>query len=431
MRQRVLLFTMAALIMMGSLTACGGQRTEPTIEPTPTATIQPEETAPAKTPAPESPAPSQVPVPTKNPSVDKPNFDELSDDQYAFQVQINDVVYQFPMTYAQFTSLGWEYKDDDGTMLGSKHYTVGERFVKDKMECTVHILNIDVNELPFRDCLIGGIDLDYYMTRNAPDTTIVLPKGITFGVSTADDVRAAYGSPSYENKLDGGTEIVEYRKEYDQEIKMTFDPQTGLLSNIRVENYVIPDDFVAGEVSGDVPAIVGQYEAPKAMSNDFADWIVDYGGKLYALPAPVSEFVDDGWVIDEKESTMVIDGRGSAWMLMRKDNQKLKIIVDNYSENATAVTNCFVGRVLSDPYDAKVPLIIAKNITIGTPEADVKSALAGEDVEESDSASYYLYDVRPTGKAVHWYEIYISKETSSVYKIEVKHDPSFRDYVNR
>ena len=166
------------------------------------------------------------------------------------------------------------------------------------------------------------------------------------------------------------------------------------------------------------------------MTDNFSDWIVTYDGKLYKLPAPVSEFVADGWVINEKESKMVIDGRGYGRVELRKDNQKVRVSVNNYSENATAVTNCFMTNVLSDSYDAKIPLIIAKGITIGMPEAEVKAAIDGEDVEEDDSSSYHQYKVRSADSRTFWYDIYINKESGNVYKIEVQYDPRYRDFVN-
>ena len=461
MKKYTFLSIMIALLLTLALSACGEKNVDPGKESgnTPTST-QTAETTAAKTtttttpksatttttsakaqttvettttPVPSS-QPAQTTVPTSAPGVvnagSKPDFGPLSDDPYDFQIEINGDVYQFPMTYAQFTSYGWVYKNDEEKMLDAKYYTVGERFTMGDLSCTAHFVNMDVSAVAYKNSYIGGIDIDSFSLRDATDAKIVLSKGITYAVSTADEVRSAYGTPSNETKLSSGTEILEYKQDYEEEVKLTFNSETKLLSDIRVRNYTTPEDFVPAAVSDEVPEIVKKYEPPTQMTDNFGDWIVTYGGKLYRLPAPLSEFVDDGWVINEKESKTVIDGRGSGRVELRKDNQKVRVYVINYSENATAVTNCFMTNVLSDSYDAKIPLVIAKGIAIGTPEAEVKTAIAGEEVEESDSTSYTLYRVKVGDTRTFRYEIYINKESGNVYKIDAQHDPRYRDFVN-
>jgi len=422
MKKHALLALMIALLAMLLLSACG-ETPEPDPEPTPAPTSQP------------SPEPAETPEPEETAPVtnlgDAPDFGPLSDDPYAFQLELDGVVYQFPMTYAQLLSFGWEYKDDEDEMLDSGYYKSSGHFTKGDMTVYFSIINLDINALPVKNCIIGGINIDWFGLRNLPDTSIILPRGIVFGEATADDVRSAYGTPSYEAVTSGGLEIVEYSLDYRQEIKLNFNAETGILDKININNYIAPPDFEVSEVSSEIPEIVGRYTVPTAISNNFADWTFNYGGKIYTLPAPLSEFVDDGWVIDENDSQMIIEGRGYGWVTIRKDNQKLRVIVNNYSEGATAVTNCFMTSVRSDQSDAKISLTIANGITIGMSNTDVKAALSGATVEEGESSTYYYYNVYPTDSKSHYYSILLHNNTDEVYTITITYGPRYTDYINR
>lgn len=430
MKKRSFALLAAALALLLVLAACGDKAPSSSLPAASSLPPQSSSVAPSSLPEAESSSLPQQPAQTG----DKPDFGPLSDDLYAFQLEINGDVLQFPMTFEQFLSFGWALKDsDDESEVLDSNYRTGMTFTHTSgMSCYVQVLNFDVNSLPVKDCYVGGIQVDSTSFNKVEDMdklSIVLPGGIQYGVSTLQEALDAYGTPSYENTLSSGTEIIEYKLDYYQEVELWFGSESGTVESIDIENFTKPADFVDSEVSSDVPDIVNRYTAPTAVSSDFADWTVEYGGKLYQLPAPVSEFEADGWVIQEGDSEMTINGRGSGWLTMRKDNQKLKIIVQNYSEGATAVNNCFVTEVLSDPYDCKIVLTTSGGITIGTTEADLKTAIAGMELKEEDSSSYRYYKVMPTGSLVDCYEFYVNKETGLVYKIEVSYQPKYADYT--
>lgn len=420
--KRVLSYLCVAAMLLAMLSACGDKAVSVS-----EASVS-SEAAESSSVAQSSSVPESSSTPEAKPTGTRPGT--LSDDIYSFQLQIDGEIYQFPMTYADFISYGWEYEGDEEESLDSYYVMSVESFNMGELECYADIVNFDINALPVKDCYIGGINIDNYSLDDW-DAEIVVPGGLVFGEATAEDVRAAFGTPSYENKLDSGTEIIEYEKDYDQMYGFWFDAETGIMNEIEIENYVVPDDFEAGEVSGEVPAIVTAYQAPAAMSDDLADFTVEFGGKLYQLPAPISEFEADGWTIDESNSDTVINGRGYGWVTLMKDNQKLRTIAQNYSDSSTAVNNCFLTDVMSDPYDCKIPLTISGGISIDTTEADLLKAIANVEYETSDSSSYRYYELMPTGSKVDGYEIYVSTETDLVYKIEASYQPKFDDYTSR
>ena len=57
---------------------------------------------------------------------------------------------------------------------------------------------------------------------------------------------------------------------------------------------------------------------------------------------------------------------------------KLYAVVNNYGEEATTVSNCFVTTLYGDLDTTKVAIVIAGGITLGMPEDDFL-ALAGDD----------------------------------------------------
>ena len=290
---------------------------------------------PKKTDEPESssevsPEPTETAIATGT----KPDFGPLSDDKYSFQIQVDNDVYQLPMTFSQFTAYGWTYKEDASTKLDSNYVASVEEFTLGDLKCYASIVNFDINAKPISECYIGEISFDSYQVKDS-SSKIIIPGGFEFGVAKFEDVKAKYGTPTYEHTSTSGTETIEYTKESYQKITLRFDGSTKLLSDVEVENIKKPDDFVEGTVGTDVPASVTNYKAPTAISDNFGDWTVEYGGSLYTIPAPVSEFVKNGWQIDKDNSAQTISGRGGEWVKLKKDNKQIKNIANNYSKDAT------------------------------------------------------------------------------------------------
>lgn len=130
-----------------------------------------------------------------------------------------------------------------------------------------------------------------------------------------------------------------------------------------------------------------------------------------------------------EEKGGVVNGQGETRVTLSKNNQKYRTNVKNYSSEATTAENCFVTEVVSDSYDTKVPLTIAKGITIGSSEKDLKNALEGTEFVMDESAGYFYYLVTPTESSVDDYSILVNKESLLVEKITLRHRPNYEDYV--
>jgi hypothetical protein len=438
-KSKVILLLICMVCML--MAACGDKPAEESSSSSlPESSAEP---TPESTPEPtEEPTPEPTEEPSSEAPVDKPESGPLSDDIYSFQVQIFGDVYQLPMTYEQFTAFGWTAKDDPADTLDSNRYTLF-RFEKNGYVVTADVVNFDINAIEISACYVTALMLESYGLPDAAAVTV--PGGAVLQKSTVKEVKELYGTPSYENETDRGSVTIKYQKDSYQVCEFVFFPETEgmntddiVLSKIDVENTVKPEDFVAGEVSTEVPAIVSKYEAPKEIGAEFGSWTTKYAGTVYQLPAPVSVFEADGWKIDEDGTEATVAGRSSGWVQMRKDNQKLRVIATNYTSSATAINNCFITKLHTDQLDCKVDMEIPMGIKTGMTEADFvkifdsaeakkKGLEKFEKKEESDLFAYY--EISPEGSLVDTYEIVISKEDSMIYKIEMEYSPKFADFA--
>ena len=323
------------------------------------------------------------------------------------------------MTYEAFTDLGWEYDDDDSQKLEANSYTVAERFLKDEDYVYVTLMNLDEEDQPISKCAIGGIDIEKDMLC---DSEVTLPGGIVYPTATEDEIIEAYGEPT--DRYDGGDGYVTLTYELStyQEVKFSFTNEG--FDEIELRNFMDPDELAAAsEDEGEKLDIVDDYEAPKKLSDNFKDYIVEFAGDLYQLPAPVSEFVDNGFRIVTSETNMEVEADSYGWVTLMKDNQSMHVVANNYASEDTTINNCFVVSIDVSVNDCYLPCEISKEITIGTSEKELKKALDGTkfEVDESEDFTYYNLEFRNSDGS---YSIIVDKETEEVSGIEIKHEPS-------
>lgn len=349
---------------------------------------------------------------------------DLSEDLYSFEAKIDGEKYTFPMSYEDFTSLGWEYQGDKTDKLEPSNYSPTAQFKKGNLVIYVELVNLGINTVPVTECSIAGFSVDSYKIAEEPDTSIELPGGIRYGVSTIDDIKEAYGNPTDTYEGDLYTKLT-YEKDYYQQADLYVSNETGVLNEIELENIVYDEDSnaaSAAEVSTDPTAEVLAYKTPEELGDDLNSSIVEYAGDLYQLPAPVSAFLDNGWKLDEEKSASVIAGKSSDWLYMSKDNQNFHTMVRNYSQDAASIENCFVTEVEGYIYDTNLPITIQKGITIGMTEKEVKDALNSIDYELDDSTDgYHYYNVKKGD--LDGVEIMIDTEEDEVQRINVSYRP--------
>lgn len=136
---------------------------------------------------------------------------ELTDDLLDCCIQIGDDVLTVPTTLRHMHQAGWKNEDDRYPKIhvdGADETTVAMGVDWDSpwsMEMSKSGSTIGVSMMNYTDTIAecftdegaARIDIEVLSchARDNADKTIVLPKGITVNVSTAEDVVAAYGEP--------------------------------------------------------------------------------------------------------------------------------------------------------------------------------------------------------------------------------------------
>ena len=354
----------------------------------------------------------------------------LSDTLYDFQIQIDGTVYQFPMSYEAFKANGWEmdtdYTGSEEDEIEPNQYGI-YYFSKDDVTCTAYVLNLGINNLPASQCLVGGISIDGF-DWDVNTGEILMAGGIQRGVSTLEDIHAAYGTPTDTYEGDTYTALT-YQKDSFCDVRLTVGTESGVLEDIEMMNFVAPEGFDAGEASDEVPEDIAAYQAPTELGDDLLSYTVELDGSLYQLPCPVSALLENGWTIDENNSDQVISAGSFGWVALVKEGFSFSEMVSNDAAYATSPENCWIESLSAGDYGMEVEMNLPGGYTIGMSEDDLIAALEADGIayEVEDSGSYRYYRAGEDSWNMVCFYVY-TDETSdihpldTVYKIEVSRE---------
>ena len=349
---------------------------------------------------------------------------ELSDDLYDFQVSIDGTVYQFPMWYSDFEALGWEYDGDNTETLSSNQYSVAEVWIKDGFKVYTEFANLSMNSAPFSESMVAGITLDNYFLEDC-DWEILLPGGIQYGVSNADDIKEAYGEPSRD--YDGDLYyMMSYELDYYREISLYVYKENDALMQVELEN-LVELEGADNSIDDTVPELVEAYKAPKSLGDDFYAYTVEMEGVVYSLPCPVSVLLDNGFTIDTVNSDSEVAAGSSGWVDLRYNNQTLHTMVENYADYATIVENCFVVSMKSSVNGPTFDLVFPGDIKVGDSEDAVKKATTGFNCEvDTSDSGYTYYEVSdPDGSSLDRYTIIVKDGSVCTIEIRNSEEPEY------
>lgn len=339
----------------------------------------------------------------------------ISDDLYDFTFELEGVVYTLPCEYDDFTGNGWTISgtgySGDLKIAGNSYDCF--RMSNDGRNITVYSYNMSGDAKPVKDCKIGGIECESYNGVN-----FVIAKGITLQ-SSVKDIKNAFGVPGYSNSGSDYETITYYAQKdsYHNSVKFYCNAD-GKCSCINMKNFIETEDDKT-TTSTDRPTYLYEYKVPTAMGKDLKSAVVEIEGDLYQIPAPVSEFIDNGWEITQQSGDVAAGGRDS--ICVQKNGKKLDLYIVNYSEYQTTVENCAVYKVYADEYGNYARIFVgseANAITIGTPKAGVDSMVSDDfDYYEGSYIYSYLYsEYRERDFSV---SINVNKDTDKVVSVSV------------
>ena len=347
-------------------------------------------------------------------SADSESTGELGDDIYSFSMKVDGQTMKFPMTYQEFTDMGWELSssEDPDTKVSTNSYGM-LTFNKGASSVYADVINLGINEVGLEDCLIGGISVDGSYDVDLTAVSVKLPGDIELGKATLDDIKAAYGEPSDTYEGDLYTKLT-YEKDSYQEVELSVFKDDNTLKEVDMRNFEEPEDYDKGTVSDEVPDIVTSYETPTALGDDMMDTAVEYMGDLYSLPAPVSAFTANGWEIQDAEDTPYVEGGGIAFIDMMKNNQSIHFSVYNETENATALENCFVRELSFATYDPEsIAMKLSGDITLGADKAELIKMADEKGYISEENDDYLRIYPNKDSKIRNYVEFWFNKDEDS------------------
>lgn len=334
----------------------------------------------------------------------------LSGDLYSFQLSVAGELIHIPSTYQQLQGSGWSYGGSEDELLRPEQRAACV-WEKNGIKLKGEMVNTSWDVRPVKDCTLAAV------TVQTPEAA--LPGDILLGVSRAEEVVNAYGVPTgtYE---DSDSFQYTYRLDYNQEALFTFASDTGELRRVSLRNVVMDAAPDPAALAVQTPAAQEPYQAPEDLGEDPLSFRVAFGGALYALPAPVPEFVKNGWALSGGADS-VVKAYGSGQLTLSQNGQSFTTWVYNPSSTAALARDCLVTTVASDMGKANIPLTLPGGVTTGMNEEEALQILGSLPVTESETDSQRRYTV-VNGQAT--VILSVMRGTGVISRVEVNSTPA-------
>lgn len=136
--------------------------------------------------------------------------------------------------------------------------------------------------------------------------------------------------------------------------------------------------------------ILTDYVAPSSVGEDLYKFNVSFEGNMYSLPCPVSELLENGFVM-ENEPEYIESGKFCT-IKFKYGNQSFDANVVNYADVATIPENCFICELTTVSDDGSIfDMTIPCNIKVGDTQESLMSKLEGFYYEYAEEGSKWLY----------------------------------------
>ena len=284
---------------------------------------------------------------------DKNILDNISDDLYDFTFLLDNVEYRLPFPLTKLQENGWEYDKedypDDEKVPANSEYTIYD-VSKNGISFNAYVINMSGNTKKLIDCKVGGISVSQNSLKDAGAFSIA--KGISVD-STEMEIVSAYGEADDVLRDDNFVELSYKISPY---INYYFLLHKNGNNSIRMMNYVV-DESDQADVLEEVPEYLETYRAPAELGNDINSFNVKIDGDLYRLPAPVSAFTDNGWIVIERPS--YVPSGNSDDITLERNGKKFHTNILNFADYLTIPENCAVYEMrlsIKDAMDLSIEL---------------------------------------------------------------------------
>lgn len=297
-------------------------------------------------------------------------------DPFSCQVTLEGTALALPCPVFALADAGWQTAVPADEPFQSKQYAPVV-FTKGEAAVTATVANRGQSAAALPSCDVVGL------SAIQGEAALALAGGLSFGTDAAT-VLAACGVPDG-GRTDGPPQTLRYTMGRSAHLQFAF--ENGQLAGLEVLNWTqrpAPPDPAA------LPAEAQSYTSPAALGTDWQTYTLDYAEALYTLPAPVSAFLQNGWLLLD-DATLP----GGGWLLgvrLQKGNQILRTRVQNNSAGEAELAGCFVTKVESSRTGADLPLALPGGVT-GESTLDEVAALLGPPhaVYQISTAVTYTY----------------------------------------
>ncbi len=377
----------------------------------------------------------------------RPYSVEMSDELTDMTFMLDGEVYQLPCKFSVFLDRGWKfdylsgipmdglYNDDvssksassknqnvdiDGNPFNEKSIITGHSeeknivLMKGEIKINLTVYNNGGNSVYLKDCNVWSFGINNL--QNKPEI-FSLPKSINLG-STIDDIINAYGVPVYRDASEDSETIMYISEDSTRERAVMFRVYTKKADKKYNAIVLSNGDYehISNTTSTDpnIPVFFGDYNCIED-EGDITTPVVTIDGVKYMLPAPVGEFIDNGWNIYTAPSALP-STKGDTITLAQKEKQ-MKCGIFNFSTRQHYVKDTAVDSIEYNA-DSKFTLTLPGGITLGSTKQEL-DRLITEDfkVTEKDGKLTYKYE----DSAVFGYhlQIVVDKATQKVESIKV------------
>lgn len=356
----------------------------------------------------------------------------LSDNLYDYQISIDNDVLTLPMTYKDFVARGWKLDDESyaNETLKPNYRMSTIVFKKGDLKVYAGIANLGEDTLPLTECIVTRINAEQYYLKDTT-STVMVAKGVQIGKSTMDDVKTAFGEPGKDSNTDSSPYYFVYQedsKDYYTRVKFSFD-DNKLLDEIDMEHLAKVEGMTVSNNSNSGGESAKKYKEPSELGSDISAAIINLDGKLYQVPAPLSEFKKNGWEV-ESDVNEVASGN-TEYITLKKGDQKMSVVgLKNYDTSKTTLDNCFVTKLEVGIHSCDVPANLPKGIKVGMTEDELKKALEGTKSESKKSGdSYEYYSVSCGDSVLDRVSFTVDLKEKKVITISIDNQP--REYTGK
>lgn len=309
---------------------------------------------------------------------------QMSDDLFDFTFTLEGVIYQLPFAFSQLTENGWTIASDNYNSSTNipgmdKEYL---SMVKDGKRIYVDVYNDTGNFITIGQSKVGGIEVNC-----STNTAFSIAKGI-LPSSSSEEIIAAFGAPN-ERNIEAQYETLTYGQDsYTSGVSFrSYAPESDMYeySTIEMNNFIFQG---VTETNPALPAYLAEYTAPTAIGDDLYSGIVQIDGDMYQLPAPVSAFLDNGWVFSRQPAHVVAGGDES--VTLSRGGKELSLRLGNFAEYQTTPENCAVSKIYIDDYD-DIPVELPMGIHMGMTLKELENVLP-DTAERTDSTYSIGFD---------------------------------------